>query len=219
MYKIGPSLYALGSLYLNTTDIFNAADPVIKTLNELAGETVTVGIFNIGNVVLVMKEESKHEFRLTVHIGTIRPAYATALGKALMSRMPEAEIDRVFPEERLKPVTSKTIATKTELKRELEQIRKTGIAINREGGYEGVESLAHIILNASGKAVAAMSIPVPIFRMDEIYRKRLSTLLRMGSTLISYRLGYKNMNNPVLDIEEIRSWWEQNGPDSTLEDA
>lgn len=212
-YTISPGLYRLGSLYLGSTDITKAAEPVIKTVNELTSEAVSVGIFDKGNMILLMKEESKHAFRLTTHIGTIMPAYATAIGKAFLSELSEAEIDGIIPEERLRPITKKTIATKTELKLELEQIRKTGIAINREGGYEGVESIAHIIRNADGKAVAAMSIPVPIFRMNEPNRKRLSTLLRMGSSLVSYRLGYQDMNNPVRDIEEIRSWWEQNKSD------
>jgi len=41
-YTIGPAIYALGSLYLSTTDVLKAADPVTKILNELTGETVAM---------------------------------------------------------------------------------------------------------------------------------------------------------------------------------
>lgn len=211
-YTIGPALYALGSLYLSTADILKAADPVIKTLNELTSEAVSVGILDRASMILIMKEESKYAFRLTTHIGSILPAYASAMGKELLSQLPEKDLDTLIPEERLRLITKKTIATRTELKRELEQIRKADVSIDREGGYEGVESIACLIRGVSGKAVAAMSIPVPVFRMDKAYRERLTILVRMGASLISYRLGYLDSDNPVRDIKEINSWWEQNKP-------
>lgn len=213
-YIIGPSLYALGSLYLKTTDICIAAKPVIETVNDLTKETVNISILDRNNITLIMKEESKHAFRLATHIGSIIHAYASAMGKALLSELTEAEIDSLYPEEKLPPLTNKTISTKTELKRELEQIRKTGIAFDREGSYEGVEAIGSVTRNANGKAAAAMSIAVPVFRMNEANRKRLTTLVRLGVSLISYRLGYQDTQYPVRDIKEIYSWWKQNKLDS-----
>lgn len=213
-FRIGPALYTLGSLYLSTTDILIAAKPVIETVNDLTKETVNISILDRNNITLIMKEESKHAFRLATHIGSIIHAYASAMGKALLSELTEAEIDSLYPEEKLPPLTNKTISTKTELKRELEQIRKTGIAFDREGSYEGVEAIGSVTRNANGKAAAAMSIAVPVFRMNEANRKRLTTLVRLGVSLISYRLGYQDTQYPVRDIKEIYSWWKQNKLDS-----
>jgi len=213
-FRIGLSLYTLGSLYLKTTDICIAAKPVIETVNDLTKETVNISILDRNNITLIMKEESKHAFRLATHIGSIIHAYASAMGKALLSELTEAEIDSLYPEEKLPPLTNKTISTKTELKRELEQIRKTGIAFDREGSYEGVTAIGSVTRNANGKAAAAMSIAVPVFRMNEANRKRLTTLVRLGVSLISYRLGYQDTQYPVRDIKEIYSWWKQNKLDS-----
>ena len=129
-FSIGPELYAQGSLYMSSTDILKAAEPVMKTLNDMTNEAVNLGILDKGNVIYVMKEESKHDFRWAKRIGTSSPAYAVAMGKALLAELTEAEIDILFPEERLLPVTSKTTATKAELKLELERVRKTGIAFD-----------------------------------------------------------------------------------------
>jgi len=209
-YLIGPSLLSLGSLYLRKVNITKAADSVIKMLNELTGETITVTILDKGNILVVMKEESKHELRIASSIGSSRPAYATASGKALLSELTDEEIDTLFHEERLEPITQKTIKTKTELKRELENINKSGISLDSEGGYEGVEGIGSVIRDANGKAVAAMSIAVPVFRIHQAYRKRLEMLVRLGTSLVSYRLGYQGKDYIVRDIEEIRLWWEQN---------
>lgn len=209
-YRIGPVLYTMGSLYLSTTDLLRAAEAVFKTLNDLTTEVVSMGILDRGNFVFVMKEESKHAVRIYQHIGSIIPAYALAMGRALLSELTDAEIDSLYPKERLRPITKKTIATKTELKLELEQIRKTGISFDSEGSYIGVEGIASLIWDASGKAVAAMSFAIPIFRMNRARREQFATLIKLGSSLISYRLGYQDMVNPVRDIQEILSWWEKN---------
>jgi IclR family KDG regulon transcriptional repressor len=207
-YSIGPTLYTMGSLYLSAADLLKAADPVIKTLNELTNEAVNLGILDKGNLVLVMKEESKHVFRFSHRIGSVLLAYATSMGKALLSELADDEIDRVYPEQ-LRPMTSKTIATRTELKKELAKIRNTGIAIDHQGSYEGVEGIASVVRDASGKAVAGMSIAVPIFRLNPTRRERLAQLVKMGAGLISYRMGYRDTHNKVHDISAISAWWEQ----------
>lgn len=209
-YAIGPGLYAVGSLYLNTTDLLKAAEPATKTLNELTGEAINVGIFDKGNIVYVLREETKHAFRFAYHIGTVVPAYTSAMGKALLGELTDAGIDSLYPEEKLRPLTKKTIASKMELKLELKKIRKTGISISKEGSWDGVEGVGSVIRNAAGKAVAAVSIAVPVFRMNQAKRKQLATLIKSGASLISYRLGYQDMDNDIHNVQQLRSWWEHN---------
>jgi len=208
-YKIGVDLYFLGSLYLSTQDIFKAADSVVKTLNDLTNETVCLSVFDKGSIVLILKEESKHAFRFAHTIGTILPAYATAMGKAFLSELTEAEIDSFYPGENLKPLTHNTIRTKKELKQELENIRKAGVAFAREEGFEGVVAVADLIRGADGVTKAALSIDIPTFRLNQDFINRLATLVKMGASLISFRLGYINPDNPVRDVEEICTWWNK----------
>ena len=208
-YSVGPTLYALGSLYLETTDIFKAADPVIKTLNELTEEVVSVSIFDKGSVVLTMVEQARSDFRFARHVGSILPAYASAMGKAFLSEQTEEEFDCIIPEEKLKRITKYTTTTKARLKKELEQIRKTGICCDPGSSYEDNEGIASVIRNAKGEAIAAVSFAVPAFRMNQVKRERLVGLIKLGAGLISYRLGYQDEVNPVHDIQEIRSWWKK----------
>lgn len=208
-YRIGTELYILGNLYLSTTDITKFASPVIKTLNDLSKETVNVGIYNNGNVILVALEESKSVFRISYNIGSMLPAHSTSLGKAFMSQMTEAEIDRLYPGEELRVITEKTIATKTNLKKNLEQIRKTGISISKEENTKGAAGISSLILDANGKAVAVLNISLPVSKLNQSKCERLSQLVKLGSSLISYRLGYRDIVYPVHNVQEIRDWWEQ----------
>ena len=54
-----------------------------------------------------------------------------------------------------------------------------------------------------------MSISVPVFRLDEARIKRLAKLATMGTSLISYRLGYQNADMVVHDITAIQTFWER----------
>ncbi|MBA7545772.1 HTH-type transcriptional repressor AllR [subsurface metagenome] len=160
--------------------------------------------------MLALSLQSKHAFRIDYNIGSTFPAYAAATGKALLSELTEAEIDSLYPHEKLQQITKKTIATKTELKLELEQIRKVGVAFNKEGRYEGVEAISSVIRDVNCKAVAAISIAAPIVRLDDTKHERIAELIRLGARLISHRLGCQNAGKPILEIKEICSWWEQN---------
>lgn len=208
-YRIGVDLFVQGSLYLNSTDTLTIAEPVMEKLNELTEEAINLAILDKTNIVFIMKEETKGAFRFFRHIGSVIPAYASAMGKALLSELTEAELDDLFPDEKLQPLTNKTIATKTELKQELEQIRSTGTSIDIEGNIEGATGIASVIRGANGNAIAAMSITIPMFKLNEDTRKRLAMLIKMGCSIVSYRLGYQ-VPNSVFNISEIQSWWEQN---------
>lgn len=206
-YKVGRTFYALGSLYLSSTDLTRAAEPVMKALNELTGETIGLGILEEGNVVYVLREEAKGHLRFATHVGTIVSAYSSTMGKALLSELPESDIDYLYPDENLKTRTKYTIATKTLLKQELRKIKETGISHSRQEGFEGFEGIASLIRDRTGKSIAAMSISVPVFRMNEQLFERLEVLLKMGCDLISYSLGHQIQD--VYTIEEMKSWWAQ----------
>lgn len=207
-YSIGPALYILGSLYLETTDLLKVTAPVMELLNDLTSEAINLSIIDRKYVTLIMRKEAKYPFRWAARIGTSLPAYSSAQGKILLSELTDNELDSLYPNEILKQLTKKTIATKKELKLELEQIRKNGIAFNSEGAYEGIDGVASAIRNTTGKPIAAIGSAVPIFRMNQAKRERLASVIRMGASLISYQLGYQDMLVPVHNVDEIRSRWE-----------
>ena len=206
-YGVGPELYAIGTLYLHTTDIREASTPILKVLNDLTSESINVSIFAKGNVVLIMKEESKHAFRVAQQVGSVYPAYASSMGKALLSELPEWQLDQMYPEERLQPLTGSTVATRTDLKEELEVVRRSGVSYDLEGSYLGVVCVASAIRDASGNPVAAMSISGPLVRMQHQLRERFAPLVKLGAQTISYRLGYQGQRPVKPSVEAIESLW------------
>lgn len=209
-YTIGPEMFVLGNLYLEKMGLFQAAKPVIMTLNELTKEAINVAILDKGNVIWVMREDSHHGLRDNIHVGSIFPAHCPSLGRALLSELAETSIDSLYPEEKLQQITSKTISTKTELKLRLKQVRESGISFDSESTIEGVVAFASVIRRADGIAVAALGIALPKNRVNPKTHELFTSLIKMGASLTSYRLGYRDIVNPISSIEEIHSWWTQN---------
>ncbi len=218
-YSIGPALYLLGSLYLDSINFVKATNPVLKVLNELTREATNLSTYSDGFITILMREESKYDFRWTRHIGSTFPAYACSMGKAFLSELPEAEIDRLYPYEKIKPITPKTIDSKTKLKLDLAQIRESGVSIDTEGSAEGVLGIGALVRDSNGKAIAAISIAAPLIRINEIQRARMVELVRMSASLINYHLGYRDQNCLVHNIQELYSWYNRNPLESFNDSA
>ena len=77
--------------------------------------------------------------------------------------MTNDEIDDLYPSETLPALTKKTISTKSQLKKELEMVKKSNVAYDMEGSFDGVAAVASGIRNAKGQIVAGMSIAVPSY--------------------------------------------------------
>lgn len=209
-YTVGRDLGVIGSLYFQTQSLITAAEPIVKAVNDLTSESVNLAVLDDrGYVTFIIKAESKHIFKIGVHIGSSAPAYSLAVGKALLSELSDEEIARYYPEDKLRPLTRKTIGTRTELNRELHRVRETGVARCVEEASEGAEAVASQIRDASGKSIAAMSICAPTARLDEAARAEYAALVKLGASLVSYRLGYHAAADPVRTIEEMVTRWKK----------
>jgi DNA-binding IclR family transcriptional regulator len=208
-YTIGPLLYFLGNLYISTRDIVKTAEPILLALNDITGEALNLSIFDKGYITVILRALAKSRFRADIHMGELVPAYGSAMGKAFLSELEDKEIDDYYTGEYLEPRTSKTITSKSQLKIQLNEIRKTGVSYTKEEGFEGIEGIASLIRDRNGKAVAAMSIHLPVYKANDVIRERFKKLIIMGCSLISYRMGYQTDKSPIHDIQEIREWWQK----------
>lgn len=213
MFKIGPALYMQGNLYLQASDFLTEIRLVAGTLGELTGETITASVFDKDkfSITYVLVQDSIYPLRWDIQVGKTIPAHVTATGRAFLSELDDTEIDELFPGERLPAVTKNSITDKAELKKELAEIRQTGVAFDMERFSEGLEGAASLVRDASGKTVVGMVIAALSLRMNEFKRVKHAELIKLGAGLASYRLGYNDPSLKVHDLEELRAWWQQNG--------
>ncbi len=92
------------------------------------------------------------------HPGFTARLHTTALGKAIAAFMPEAEVLEILEKTGMQPATPNTIVDKQRFLAELEGVRRRGFAEDREENLLGIACLATPIRDASGRAIAAISL-------------------------------------------------------------
>lgn len=86
------------------------------------------------------------------------PLHCTAVGKALLAHAPGETVDALFRYGPLPAITPYTRTTRPELAAELAEIRRDGIAINRQEYHLGVDCVAAPVLDPQGQPLAAVSV-------------------------------------------------------------
>lgn len=165
LYGLGVRSLLAGSAYVDSDVVVRQTAPVLDQLAHETGETVHLGRLEGGDVVYLAKRESSHPLRLFSSVGRRLPAYSVALGKALLAEMaPEAALARLPAT--LQPMTPHTITDPELLLEDLDQVRRTGYAIDAEESASGLRCFA-VALRQRSATRDAISISVPVARLRD----------------------------------------------------
>ena len=190
-YRLGLRLFELGSRAIDGLDLRGRARPYLNRLQETFGETVFFCILDEGQVFYMEKVESQRSVRTACTVGSRAPAYCTAVGKAMLAELPDAEVSGIVRRWGLKPITANTITSMAALKAELRAVRERGYAIDDEEKEEGLRCVGAAVHAHSGKLVAAMSISGPAFRMTKERIPEVGRALLQAARDLSADLGYQ----------------------------
>lgn len=177
----GESLFVYGNKHINNADILEQIRSVMLDVNQRTGETLYFGVLLGLDVLYLVKMDLHSQFRVVSNPGNTLPAYSTGYGKALLSQYSRSEIEAFYPTGSLKPITANTLATVKELNDQLDLVRQSGFAYEREESTIGIRCVGCAI-EVEGKILAGISIAVPTFRYTaerETLFKRLITEAKM----------------------------------------
>lgn len=161
-FIVGMRLFELGSKFVENSDFFLYARDVLQDLAKAVGETAHLAALDGGDVVYLGKCEGAHLVRMSSSVGKRLPAYATALGKALLSGKSQAEVRELYRESGLRQITPHTITDMEQLLAQLEEVRRTGFAFEREESSLGVQCAAVPVCQSSGAVYLGLSVAVPV---------------------------------------------------------
>jgi DNA-binding IclR family transcriptional regulator len=191
-YRLGLKLFELGTRAVARLDLRERARPVLERLVLETSETVHLCILDDAEVVYLDKVEPERSVRMASSVGRRNPAYCTAVGKAILAYLPEAQVEAIVRKYGLKAVTANTITSFLDLKAELAKIREQGYSVDNEEIEEGVRCLGSVVRDFSGGPVAAISVSAPAFRLTEQKVKSVSLPVMAAAHAISAELGFKD---------------------------
>jgi DNA-binding IclR family transcriptional regulator len=157
-YEIGALLWRLG-LLAPPTELRELALPHLHDLVEATGHTVHLAVLD-GAGALVIERLSGSRTLPTRHSpGGHLPLHCTAVGKALLAYAPTLLLDEVMVD--LRRHTPYTVTDPRVLHRQLDEIRRTGLARSAQEHRLGVSSVA-IPVNGHEGVVAAIGLLAPL---------------------------------------------------------
>jgi DNA-binding IclR family transcriptional regulator len=189
-YRLGLKLFELGSKAIAALDLRERSQPYLTRLQRETQETVNIAILDQGEVLYVAKIEPQKNLRMSARVGHRYPSYSTALGKAILAALPEAEVETIIRRSSLKARTPKTITTAAALKTELREVRACGYAIDDEENEEGARCVGAAVWDHMGRPVASISVSAPAVRMDEAKMEAAAAAVLRAASDLSRELGY-----------------------------
>ena len=154
-YRVGMRLFEVGGLAERRNRMRDKAIPFMHQLSAVTRCAVHLAVLDRSEVVYLEKLPIRG-LELPTREGGRMPAYCTSLGKALLAFADDEEFERVvalgMPRR-----TPATIVAADALRAELETVRRTGLAYDREEGCVGISCVAAPIRGA-GRAIGAVSV-------------------------------------------------------------
>jgi DNA-binding IclR family transcriptional regulator len=190
-YRLGLSLFELGSVVANSFDFRDTAVVYMRKLAEQCGETVHLGVLNDREVMSIEAVETQSSLKPTIMIGGRAPLYCTGIGKALLAFLPADEREQIIKGIHFQKFTKQTIVDCKRLEEELELTRKRGYAIDKMEHEIGITCAAAPIFDFSGAVIGSLSISGPSVRLTPERLAKCSELVMTTAGQISRNLGYQ----------------------------
>jgi DNA-binding IclR family transcriptional regulator len=177
-YQLGPQLLRLvraGRMAINLAgeaEIFlhHATREVAESsaFNQLKGDELEVVATVLG----------PHRLITHMKVGDLSPLYAASGGKAILAHMPEDFRRDYFKKVRFQSWTDATIVKRSDLERQLETIRRTGVAHSYGEWTPGIVGVGVVVMGSDNLPIGSVNFAIPTARYDEVLDRRAETALK-----------------------------------------
>lgn len=170
-YRASPRLWSLAAQSFSFDELRTMHATAVRSLADIFGETVHLAVYDRGSAVYIDKADGSNPVGSYTVLGGRAPAYCVATGKVLLAHADATARESVLsgPLEQHTPLT---LTDRSELRRELEQIRADGFAVNRGEWRSAVGGVAIPIYSPFHEVVAAIGFSGPaervLPRLDEL---------------------------------------------------
>jgi DNA-binding IclR family transcriptional regulator len=183
-YKIGIRIFELGQTASRNLDILRAVRPHVKWLSSQSSMTTQFGILEKTEVIYLSKITSHEGIAVESQVGARMPAHATALGKAMLSLLPDEVLETNYESVVFEKFTPSTIASTSELRDRLNEIRDKKFAEDHEEFTKGVFCLSVPVPALREDTIGAISISMPKETWKQVEREKLVEKLHLAGTRI-----------------------------------
>ena len=187
-YRSGFRVLEIANQIWSRSDLRSIARDQLENLCAMSNETVQLSVLADTHAVYLDSVESSNNVRMSMNYGTKVPVYCTGAGKSLLAWCPVEEQREIISRISFAVYTPNTITDPDQLMKELATIHSQGYADDNEEHFAGIRCVAAPITTSDGKAIAAISITAPTFRIEDAQVSQWRSWLVDATKEISARI-------------------------------
>jgi DNA-binding IclR family transcriptional regulator len=177
-WVLTPRSLSMAHAYLSGHPLIEQATTHLIDLNQASGESVSLSEPYENDMVFIARFPSHKRFFIHMPVGRRLPMFCTASGRAYLSGLPAAEVQKILRRATLKPYTPQTLTDPAEIVKQVDAAREAGYAWADQEYYRGDITIAAPVFGDDGTAVAAVNISAPTSRWSLAdLRAKLSSVL------------------------------------------
>ena len=189
-YRLGIRLLELGNIVKSRINLREVALPFMQTLHEDIGEAINLGARHDDEIVYLERTSSGRSLvRVVYLVGGRAPLHLTSLGKLFLAQDSAQAVREYAKRTGLPGKTPRSLTDLTTLEKELDKVRRHGIAYDDEEAELGLKCVAAPIFDDEGHIVAALSVSAPADR----HAAEWADKVRSTASTVSRALGFTGL--------------------------
>ncbi len=179
LFALTPRILSLGFGFLSSQGISTRIHPILKQASQELGEAVALAMPEDDAMVCVAHAPgAQRVLTIGLTVGSRMPLLTTAIGRAYLAFLPEAQRGALVASAPLEAHTPATVTDRARLLTVLTKARQDGYAIVDEEFEKGVRSIGVPVLTSDGTSVGALNVIVSSGRtsVDDLVAKHLPVM-------------------------------------------
>ncbi|MCA3178371.1 MAG: IclR family transcriptional regulator [Burkholderiaceae bacterium] len=189
-FSLGPKALQWADAYGTSADVLRAFDAHVDRFAALGTETVMLATLDGADVVYLACRQGSRPLAVNFRVGGRFPAACTSSGKAMLAALPDAAVRERVGAGPLPRLTRHGLPSVAALLRQLDGVRRQGVAIDDEETAEGMQCFGAAIRGPRGDdAMAAVAVSVIKAGLTPRRRTELVDAIRRLADAVAVELG------------------------------
>lgn len=190
-YRIGRGIFALAGTCSDEFELGDIVKPYLEELARDTGEAAHFAVWSGHQVLILARAQGSSPFQMNERAGMLRPPHCTAIGKALMAGLDDHELEELAEDAALRSYTANTITDPAELGRQIDRIRRDGVAFDDSEYNEEARCIAAQVRDYRGRVVGAIGFSGPVWRVSLADLSAYAALTKEIAARVSRDLGHR----------------------------
>ncbi len=189
-YYLGKKVVNLAGVALSSNSLYNIAYSEMYYFNKKMNLHTNMSVLNGTDILYLIEFCTEKSFELLMPVGYTRPAAISAMGRMMLTDLPEKAARAIIKATNITKLTPYTLTNVDDIMNQIALAKKNGFCILTDEIHVGTTSVATAIREKNGKVVASVAVSVDSVKLNGHYKTELIDTLLHYANRVSSKLGY-----------------------------